>query len=107
MFFTFSERPDTDAIRLPGKVSQGEKDSRSKKLSDLSDKKSLEFQTLNIGQETSVLFEKNRNEGFITGLTSNYIRAEYPWQKKLACQIKKVRLTGISQTGKMSVELIN
>ena len=105
--FTFSERPDTAAVNLPGKVSQGEKDSRSNKLFALSEKKSLEFHRLNIGQETNVLFEKNRTEGFITGFTSNYIRVEYPWQAKFAGQIKKVKLTGISQKGKMSVELIN
>ena len=105
--FTFSERPDTAAVKLPGKVSNGEKDSRSKKLFALSEKKSQEFHRLNIGQETNVLFEKNRIEGFITGFTSNYIRVEYPWRAKFAGQIKKVKLTGISQTGKMSVELIN
>ena len=105
--FTFSERPDTAAVKLPGKVSHGEKDSRSKKLFALSEKKSQEFHRLNIGQETNVLFEKTRTEGFITGFTSNYIRVEYPWRAKFAGQIKKVKLTGISQTGKMSVELIN
>ena len=105
--FTFSERPDTVAEKLPGKVSHGEKESRSKRLIALSEKKSLEFYKLNIGQETNVLFEKNRTEGLITGFTSNYIRVEYPWQAKLAGQIKKVKLTGISQTGKMSVELID
>ena len=37
-----------------------------------------------------------RSEGLITGFTSNYIRVEYPWQSKLAGQIKKVKLKNIS-----------
>jgi len=104
--FTFSERPGTIAENLPGKVSFSEKEMRSKRLSALSDEKNLHFYKMNIGKESTVLFEKNRDEGVITGFTSNYIRVEYPWQSKLAGQIKKVRMTGISQNGKMSVELI-
>ena len=32
------------------------------------------------------------SEGLITGFTSNYIRVEYPWESKLAGQIRKVKL---------------
>jgi hypothetical protein len=52
------------------------------------------------------LFEKTYSDGFITGFTSNYIRVEYPWESKLAGEIKKVTLKKISPTGKMSIELI-
>jgi threonylcarbamoyladenosine tRNA methylthiotransferase MtaB len=105
--FTFSERPDTFAKNLPAKVSNGEKDKRSKRLIALSEKKNLEFKKLNIGQTTNVLFERTRSEGLITGFTSNYIRVEHPWQSKLAGQIKKVKLNSIALSGRMSVELID
>jgi threonylcarbamoyladenosine tRNA methylthiotransferase MtaB len=105
--FTFSERPGTDAEKLPGRVQHGEKESRSKRLIALSEKKSLEFYNLNIGSENNVLFERTPTEGFITGFTSNYIRAEYPWQSNLAGQIKKVKLSRVSSGGRISVELIN
>ncbi|MCE5348074.1 MAG: tRNA (N(6)-L-threonylcarbamoyladenosine(37)-C(2))-methylthiotransferase MtaB [Bacteroidales bacterium] len=105
--FPFSERPDTVAAKMPGKVKYKEKESRSKKLLALSKAKNLNFYKLNIGQITDVLFEATRIDGFITGFTSNYIRVEYPWQSKLVGQIKKVRLSGISSTGRMSIELIN
>lgn len=105
--FTFSARPDTIAEKLPDKVSFGEKESRSKKLIALSEKKNLEFCKMNIGQMTSVLFEKNRIDGFITGFTSNYLRVEHQWQSKLAGQIKKVKLNSISSRGRISAELIN
>ena len=105
--FTFSERPDTIAGKLPGKVSYGEKESRSKKLIALSEKKNNEFCKMNIGQETDVLFERTRSEGSVTGFTSNYIKVEHPWQPELAGQIKKVKLNSIASGGKISVELIN
>jgi hypothetical protein len=61
---------------------------------------------MNTGQITNVLFEKAGIDGLITGFTSNYIRAEYPWQKSLSGRIKKVRLISIAPTGRMRIELI-
>jgi len=104
--FSFSERPDTIAFQLPGKVSFSEKDKRSKSLIALSQKKNIIFNTLNIGQVTNVLFERNHSQGLITGFTSNYIRVEYPWSPGLAGQIRKVKLNNIGTSGKMNIELI-
>jgi threonylcarbamoyladenosine tRNA methylthiotransferase MtaB len=104
--FTFSERPDTVAEQLPGKVSFTDKEKRSKRLIALSKKKNIIFNNLNTGQYTNVLFESTRNEGLITGFTSNYIRVEYPWESRLAGQIKRVRLTKVSPSGRMNIELI-
>lgn len=103
--FSFSGRPDTIAEKLPDRVSYAEKESRSKKLIALSEKKHMEFCKMNIGQVTKVLFEKSRTDGFVTGFTSNYIKVEHPWHSKLAGQIKKVKLKSISSNGRISVEL--
>ena len=105
--FSFSERPGTIAEKLSGKVSFKEKEMRSKKLIALSENKNMEFIKMNIGQATTVLFEATRTEGLISGLTPNYIRTEYPWQSKLAGQIKKVKLTGISESGRMCIDIID
>jgi threonylcarbamoyladenosine tRNA methylthiotransferase MtaB len=104
--FSFSSRPDTIADGLPGKIPFTDKEKRSKRLIGLSQKKNLIFNNLNIGKVTDVLFENTRSEGMITGFTSNYIRVEHPWDSRLAGNIKKVRLTGISSTGKMSIAII-
>ena len=104
--FTFSERPGTVAANLGEKVSYLEKEKRSKRLITLSKKKNIIFNKLNIGQITDVLFEKTFSDGLITGFTSNYIRVQYPWDPKLAGEIKKVKLIDISASGKMSIELI-
>ena len=104
--FTYSERPGTVAENLPGKVLYKVKEKRSKSLIRLSQKKNHIFNKLNIGQITNVLFEGTRNEGLITGFTSNYIRVEHPWESRLVGQMKKVRLNKISPSGRMSIELI-
>jgi threonylcarbamoyladenosine tRNA methylthiotransferase MtaB len=104
--FTFSERPGTIAEKLPEKVSYRDKVIRSRRLITLSENKALEFNKMNTGQITNVLFEKAGIDGLITGFTSNYIRTEYPWQKSLSGRIKKVRLISIAPTGRMRIELI-
>jgi threonylcarbamoyladenosine tRNA methylthiotransferase MtaB len=104
--FTFSERPGTAAADLPNKVPFKDKEKRSKRLIELSHNKNIIFSKLNIGQETDVLFENSNSNGLITGFTSNYIRVEYPWNSKLAGEIRKAKINGISPTGKMSIELI-
>ncbi|MCX6301651.1 MAG: tRNA (N(6)-L-threonylcarbamoyladenosine(37)-C(2))-methylthiotransferase MtaB [Bacteroidia bacterium] len=105
--FTFSERPGTVAWDLPGKVNLQERESRSKKLIALSELKHSGFMGLNTGYNAEVLFEKVRTSGMITGFTGNYLRVEYPWNAKLAGQIRKVNLKGLSPSGKMRVELID
>jgi threonylcarbamoyladenosine tRNA methylthiotransferase MtaB len=104
--FSYSERPDTIAASLPAKVSFKDKEIRSKRLITLSQKKNIIFNKLNIGKISDILFENTRCEGTITGFTSNYIKAEHPWDSRLAGNIKKVKLTGISLSGKMHIELM-
>jgi len=105
--FTFSERPGTTAVGMPGKVCHEEKGKNSRKLISLSELKHHHFMNLNVGQIADVLFEKTRSGGMISGFSGNYLRVEYPWQQGLAGEIKKVRIKGISPSGKMSIEIIN
>jgi len=105
--FSFSERPGTVAEKIPEKVTLKEKEKRSKKLITLSENKNLNFYSNNIGQVTDVLFEKTPSEGYITGFTSNYIRVEHEWNAKLAGKIKKVRMNGIADSGRMKIEFIS
>ncbi|MGD0341444.1 MAG: tRNA (N(6)-L-threonylcarbamoyladenosine(37)-C(2))-methylthiotransferase MtaB [Bacteroidales bacterium] len=104
--FKFSERPGTAASTFRGKVSYKEKESRSKKLISLSEQKHHAFLVQNTGFVASVLFEHKKSAGMIGGYTGNYIRVEHPWQSSLAGEVRKVRLTGIADKGKMNIELI-
>jgi threonylcarbamoyladenosine tRNA methylthiotransferase MtaB len=105
--FNFSERPGTAAEKMSGKVPFNTRENRSRRLISLSKNKHLEFSEQNVNRTAEVLFEHNRSEGMITGFTGNYLRAQYPWKTSLAGTIKTARLTGISGTGRMTVELID
>jgi threonylcarbamoyladenosine tRNA methylthiotransferase MtaB len=105
--FSFSERPGTIAAGLPGKVEHHEKERRSKLLIALSESKNREFIKANIGHPASVLFERTKSDGKITGYTGNYVRVDYPWNPDLAGRIRKAKLTGLTPEGKINIQLID
>jgi threonylcarbamoyladenosine tRNA methylthiotransferase MtaB len=76
--FPYSERPGTAALRIPHVVSAADKKLRSKRLLELSDKKTEAFYASYIGQEAEVLFEKAPRGKAMHGFTRNYIRVELP-----------------------------
>jgi threonylcarbamoyladenosine tRNA methylthiotransferase MtaB len=105
--FTYSQRPGTVAETFPLTISHVEKVNRSKALIDLSKSKNLKFSQMNIGVSTEVLFEKIKVEGMITGFTENYLKVEFPWQASLAGNVINVRITGIANSGRLTVELLS
>jgi threonylcarbamoyladenosine tRNA methylthiotransferase MtaB len=104
--FSYSSRPGTLAETLPGMVSHSEKEKRSKILSAISDSKNIEFKRINIGNTSEVLFEMTKSEGMITGFTGNYLRVETPWHASLAGNVSKVRITGIAESGRLTVDIL-
>ena len=93
--FPYSERPGTQALKIPFVVSEQEKRQRSKRLLDLSDEKTQAFYTRHIGQEVEVLFEKATRGRAMHGFTQNYIRVELSPRDADATldnQLVKVRL---------------
>ena len=76
--FPYSERPGTSALSIPYIVSDKDKKIRSKRLLDLSDRKTEAFYRNYIGQEAEVLFEKAPRGKAMHGFTRNYIRVELP-----------------------------
>jgi threonylcarbamoyladenosine tRNA methylthiotransferase MtaB len=105
--FSYSGRPGTIAESLPEVVQHSEKERRSRLLNKLSDDKNLVFIHKNIGKSAEVLFEMTKREGEITGFTGNYLKVEFPWKSNLTGKIKKVTITGITKSGRLSVDLIN
>jgi threonylcarbamoyladenosine tRNA methylthiotransferase MtaB len=103
--FNFSERPGTYAAGLPEKVPFTVRESRSKLLISLSERKHLEFCKTNTGRISDILFEHTRDNGMITGFTDNYIKVEHQWQGRLAGRVSRARLCDIAPTGRMRVEL--
>ncbi len=90
--FTYSERPDTKAVSLPGKVGKEEKKRRSSLLRILSDKKRFAFQEKFVGRRERVLFEEANDNGIIKGFTSNYIRVFHPFMSELQNQFTEVSI---------------
>lgn len=76
--FPYSERPGTAALKIPYIVSDKDKKLRSKRLLELSDKKTRAFYMSHIGREAEVLFEKAPHGRAMHGFTRNYVRVELP-----------------------------
>ena len=74
--FPYSERPGTQALKIPYVVTEKDKKLRSKLLLDLSDKKTTSFYAQYIGQEAEVLLEKATRGKAMHGFSRNYIRVE-------------------------------
>ncbi len=102
--FTYSERDNTLAKDLPGRVPSKDRSERSKMLHILSDKKRRKFYEENIGQVTNVLFENDIENGKMHGFTDNYIRVAALYDPVLINELKPVRLTHINADGFMEAE---
>ena len=94
--FTYSERPATQALNIPGKVSVEEKKRRSQILHNLSDKKIRAFYTENQGSVHPVLFEALELDGVMFGFTDNYIKVEVPFDQRLINRVMNVELSEFS-----------
>ena len=90
--FTYSERPNTDALEIGAVVSKGDRAYRSKMLHILSDKKRRFFHEQFIGQERPVLFESVKN-GKIMGHTDNYIQVQVNGQIDFINTINNILLS--------------
>ncbi len=104
--FTYSERPDTEAIKMENQVPVNERRRRNNMLRILSEKKRAAFYEKMKGKKAEVLFEAAEKDGFIYGFTSNYIRVKYPFNSALVNNFKTVNITEVTNNGCL-VELDN
>ncbi len=93
--FTYSERPDTHALSLPGSVSISERKRRNSMLRILSDKKKSAYFNSMLGKEVQVLFESENTEGKMKGFSSNYIRVIRDFDESLVNTFCNLKITGI------------
>ena len=89
--FTYSERPNTDAIKMNEVVSKEIRKERSKMLHILSDKKRRFFHDHFISKYRQVLFENIKN-GKLLGHTDNYIQIQMEGGSELINSIHSVKL---------------
>ncbi|WP_435415203.1 tRNA (N(6)-L-threonylcarbamoyladenosine(37)-C(2))-methylthiotransferase MtaB [Polaribacter aestuariivivens] len=97
--FTYSERPNTEAVNMDGVVPKKVRAKRSKMLRGLSAKKRRAFYEKQIGNTLTVLFENENKEGYIHGFTENYVKIKTPWNPDLANTLHTIKLTEIDDDG--------
>lgn len=102
--FTYSERENTPAAEMDGKVPGSTRADRSKMLHTLSDKKRRKFYEENLGNEATVLFENDVDNGMMHGFTENYIRVAAKYDPILINELKPVRLVSLNENGLVEVE---
>ena len=90
--FTYSERPDTDAVEMGEVVSKKIRTERSRMLHILSDKKRRFFHDQFVNQRRPVLFEYMKN-GNLLGHTDNYIQVQTDGTPDLINTIHPVKLS--------------
>jgi threonylcarbamoyladenosine tRNA methylthiotransferase MtaB len=100
--FTYSERPNTDAIHFENTVPVLERKERNKMLRILSTKKQRNFYSQHLGSARKVLFEAENKNGFIHGFTDNYIKVQMPFSVDLINSLQDVYLQNMNESGLVS-----
>lgn len=97
--FTYSERPNTEAVLMGGVVPKEVRRKRSKMLRGLSVKKRRSFYESQIGKNKTVLFESDNKGGFIYGFTENYVKVKTTFNAELINTLHAITLTKIDDDG--------
>ncbi|HET9504478.1 MAG TPA: tRNA (N(6)-L-threonylcarbamoyladenosine(37)-C(2))-methylthiotransferase MtaB [Hymenobacter sp.] len=104
--FPYSERANTLAPSLKGRVPERVRGERTTQLRSLSEKKKRFFYEQHAGFETNVLFEDDVTDGRVEGYTPNYIRVAAKYDPLLVGEVRPLRLTQVSAQGLMEAEEI-
>ncbi len=90
--FTYSERNNTTANKLPGRVPMHERAERSKMLHILSDKKRRFFYEQFLGTVRPVLWEIENDGSVMHGFTDNYVKVKKQYDPLSVNEIMDVEL---------------
>ncbi|MEK6566974.1 MAG: tRNA (N(6)-L-threonylcarbamoyladenosine(37)-C(2))-methylthiotransferase MtaB [Bacteroidota bacterium] len=93
--FSYSERPNTPAVDLSGRVDARIRGERSERLRSLSIRKRRMFYESFVGQTVDVLLEGRQGRIFQTGLTGEYVRVNVEHGSDLTNQFVTVLVTGV------------
>ncbi len=99
--FTYSERPNTTAVRIKGKVPNRIRLERNKMLQILSEKKKRAFYENHIGTTQKVLWEHERNGEFMFGFTDNYLKVKTLFDASKTNTIETIHLAQMDEDGLM------
>lgn len=103
--FTYSERPNTTALRIDEVVPVGKRQERNKKLRILSLKKKRAFYTSQLNTRAEALMEATEQDGWMYGFTREYVKVKLPFQAELVNTLVPVHLKRIESEGHVLAEL--
>ena len=101
--FTYSERDNTEAVKMEGMVPISERKKRNKMLRILSEKKKMAFYQSQIGKTLPVLWEHEEKNGMMFGFTDNYVRVQKPYDPASINRVETVKLEKIAPDGNVIV----
>lgn len=104
--FTYSERPNTEAMTMPGSVPMNIRNKRSKMLRGLSVKKRRAFYESQLGKELKVLLEGENKNGLMFGFTENYVKVQTAYDPNLINTAHRVKLTVIDENGHVEIDFL-
>lgn len=95
--FTYSDRPNTAALKLGEKIPMNIRRQHSQALHEISDRKKKAFYESQIGKERTVLWESTLHStptgDMMQGWTDNYIRLQRPYDESLIGAITPYAIT--------------
>jgi threonylcarbamoyladenosine tRNA methylthiotransferase MtaB len=95
--FPYSERSNTTANKMPGKVLLRNRNERVQQLQILSEKKKRFFYESQFGSTQSVLWEAENNANCLFGFTENYVKVKTTYEPMLINEITKVEVQSIDE----------
>lgn len=105
--FTYSERPNTTAVRVKDEVVPvQERRKRNKMLTILSEKKKRAFYQQFENTSRQALLEHENKDGFMFGYTDNYLRVRVPFDENLKGHIVEIDLTILEDNTVFSGKLV-
>jgi threonylcarbamoyladenosine tRNA methylthiotransferase MtaB len=103
--FPYSERANTPAASMPGRLPERERKRRADMLRILSEKKRRHFYEQQLGKKATVLFEEEVKDGKMFGFTEHYVRVEADYDPLLVNEFVPVTLARINAQGHVEVEM--
>ncbi len=97
--FPYSERNNTTAKKMTGKVTKAEKTDRAQRLRILSAKKKRFFYESQLGKTMTVLWEEERQGDNMQGFSENYIRFEAPYDASRVNTLEELRFEEFNAKG--------
>jgi len=94
--FSYSERQNTDAVKIGPDVDPRVKKKRGELLRMLSNRKRYEFNRSHVGKIVRVLVEDEEKDGKMYGFTSNYVKVEMELNQFHQRKLCDVLIQGVS-----------